>query len=93
MRVPVLSPKGQPLMPTKPSRARRWLKNGKAKVVHNDLGIFTVELTSEPSSTNVQPISVGIDPGKKYTGIGVQSAKVTLWMSHLQLPFETVKQR
>jgi len=80
-------------MPTKPSRARRWLKNGKAKVVHNDLGIFTVELTSEPSSTNVQPISVGIDPGKKYTGIGVQSAKVTLWMSHLQLPFETVKQR
>ncbi len=93
MRVPVLSPEGQPLMPTKPSRARRWLRSSKAKVVHNDLGIFTVQLVSEPSDIKVQTISVGIDPGKKYTGIGVQSVKVTLWMAHLQLPFETVKQR
>lgn len=63
MRVPVLSPARQPLMPTKPGRARRWLKNGKAKVVHNDLGIFTVQLVSEPSGTKTQPVSVGIDPG------------------------------
>jgi hypothetical protein len=80
-------------MPTKPSRARRWLNTGKAKVVHNDLGIFTVQLVSEPSDIKVQTISVGIDPGKKYSGIGVQSAKVTLWIAHLQLPFETVKGR
>jgi hypothetical protein len=93
MRVPVLSPEGQPLMPTKPSRAKRWLKSGKAKVVHNDLGIFTVQLVSEPSDTKTQSISVGIDPGKHYSGIGVQSAKATLWMAHIELPFETVKQR
>jgi hypothetical protein len=93
MRVPVLSPEGKPLMPTKPSRARRWLKTGKARVVHNDLGIFTVQLVFEPSDTKTQPISVGIDPGKLYTGMGVQSAKATLWMAHLQLPFETVKGR
>jgi hypothetical protein len=93
MRVAVLSPEGKPLMPTKPSRARRWLKSGKAKVARNDLGIFTVQLVSEPSDTKTQPISVGVDPGKKYSGIGVQSAKATLWMAHLQLPFETVKQR
>jgi hypothetical protein len=80
-------------MPTKPSRAKRWLKAGKAKVVHNDLGIFTIQLTSEASDTQTQPISVGIDPGKKYSGIGVQSSKVTLWIAHLQLPFETVKGR
>lgn len=80
-------------MPTKPSRARKWLKNGKAKVIRNDLGIFTVQLIPEPSGSKTQPISVGIDPGKKYTGIGVQSAKVTLWMAHLQLPFDTVKGR
>jgi outer membrane protein assembly factor BamA len=67
MRVPVLSPEGQPLMPTKPSRARRWLKLRKAKVVYNDLGIFTVQLVSEPSGTQTQTISIGIDPGKKYT--------------------------
>jgi hypothetical protein len=80
-------------MPTKPSRARRWLHTGKARVVHNGLGIFTVVLVSEPSDTKTQPISVGIDPGKRYSGIGVQSAKATLWMAHLQLPFETVKGR
>lgn len=93
MRVPVLSPEGQPLMPTKCSRARRWLKTGKAKVIYNDLGLFTVQLISEPSDTKTQPIAVGIDPGKRYTGIGVQSAKSTLWMAHLQLPFDTVKGR
>jgi hypothetical protein len=93
MRVPVLSVDGKPLMPTKPSRARQWLKAGKAKVVDNDLGIFAIRLVFEPSDTQTQPIAVGIDPGKKYTGIGVQSSKVTLWMAHLQLPFDTIKGR
>ncbi len=93
MRVAVLSPQGKPLMPTKPSRARRWLKSGKAKVVYNDLGIFTVQLLSEPSGRQTQAISVGVDPGKLYTGIGVQSACITLWMAHLQLSFDTVKGR
>ncbi|BAZ18499.1 hypothetical protein NIES4071_103840 (plasmid) [Calothrix sp. NIES-4071] len=93
MRVPVLSPDGKPLMPTKPSRTRRWLKEGKAKVVYNDLGIFQIQLIEHPKTTNTQPIAVGIDPGKLYTGIGVQSAKFTLWLAHLQLPFQTVFDR
>ncbi|RAM50935.1 MAG: hypothetical protein C6Y22_14370 [Hapalosiphonaceae cyanobacterium JJU2] len=93
LRVSVLSPSGNPLMPTKASRARRWLKEGKARIVHNDLGIFQIQLLIEPSATNTQPIAIGIDPGKHYTGIGVQSAKFTLWMAHLQLPFKTVRER
>ncbi|RUR77049.1 hypothetical protein PCC6912_40080 [Chlorogloeopsis fritschii PCC 6912] len=80
-------------MPTKASRVRRWLKKGKARVVHNDLGIFQVQLVQETARTNTQPIAIGIDPGKYYTGIGVQSAKFTLWMAHLQLPFKSVKDR
>jgi hypothetical protein len=42
------------------------LKARKAKVVDNDLGVFTIQLTSEPSNTQTQPISVGVDPGKSY---------------------------
>jgi hypothetical protein len=91
-RVPVLSKRGLPLMPTKPSRARRWLKEGKARIVHNDLGIFQIQLTKY-ALEETQPIVVGVDPGKLYTGIGVQSAKFTLWLAHLQLPFKTVKDR
>jgi RRXRR protein len=91
-RVPVLSKRGLPLMPTKPSRARRWLKEGKAKIVYNDLGIFQIQLTKY-AGEETQQIVVGVDPGKLYTGIGVQSAKFTLWLAHLQLPFKTVTER
>jgi RRXRR protein len=92
LRVPVLSIKGLPLMPTKASRARRWLKEGKAKIVHNDLGIFQIQLTKS-AKEETQLIVVGVEPGKLYTGIAVQSAKFTLWLAHLQLPFKTVRER
>ncbi|MEQ8463718.1 RRXRR domain-containing protein [Coleofasciculus sp. E1-EBD-02] len=92
LRVPVLSKSGKPLMPTKPSRARRWVKEGKAKIAPNDLECFAIQLTFE-TGENTQPIAVGIDPGKHYSGIGVQSSLATLWMAHLVLPFKTVKER
>jgi len=72
LRVPVLSRSGKPLMPTKASRARRWLKEGKAKIVHNDLECFAIQLTFE-TGENTQSIAIGIDPGKCYSGIGVQT--------------------
>lgn len=93
MRVPVVSPQGVPLMPTKPSRARRWLKEGKAVKKWSDLGVFYVQLTVEPSDTKIQKVAVGVDPGQHFSGIAVQSAKATLFMAHLILPFETVKKR
>lgn len=93
MRVSVLNPDGSPAMPTKPSRARRWLQEGKAKVVYNVLNIFCMQLISEPSGKDTQPLAVGIDPGKLYTGVAVQSARATLFMAHLQLPFQTIKDR
>jgi hypothetical protein len=92
-RVPVLDKNGKPLMPTKPSRARRWLKEGKSQVVRNDLNVFCIQLLVEPSSCDTQPIALGLDPGKRFTGVGVQSAKFTLFMAHLILPFSDVTKK
>ena len=92
-RVPVISKDNQPLMPTKPSRARRWISEGKAVGKFNDLGQFYVQLIVEPSDTKTQPISIGIDPGKLYSGMGVQSSKATLATFHLELPFKRVRER
>jgi hypothetical protein len=93
IRVPVLDKNGKPLMPTKPSRARRWLKEGKAQVVHNDLNIFCIQLLVEASGSEQQPIALGLDPGKNFTGVGVQSAKFTLFMAHLILPFPDITKK
>ncbi len=93
IRVPVQNPDGSPAMPTKASRARRWVKERKATEHWNDVGLYYVRLVAEPSSREIQKIAVGCDPGKNYTGIAVQSAKFTLYMAHLVLPFDRVKER
>lgn len=72
-RVPVLDPKGKPLMPTTASRARRWIRDGKAHAVPNDLNIFTVQLVDPPIAYSTQDISCRIDPGSCFTGIALQS--------------------
>lgn len=93
MRVPVLDPEGKPLMPTTPSRARRWLKEGKAIKKWSKLDVFYVQLVAPPSGYNKQEIVIGLDPGKLYSGVAVQSSRFTLLMLHIELPFKTVKDR
>lgn len=92
IRVPVVSYDNKPLMPTKSSRARKWVEEGKAVGKWSDVGIYYVQLLL-PSGAETQPVVVGVDPGKSYAGIGVQSAKFTLARFHLILPFGRVKQR
>ena len=92
-RVPVVGKNHIPLMPTKPSKARRLVRDGQAVGKFNKLGQYYIQLTFEPSGTETQTISCGLDPGKNYSGIGVQSKNYTLWTAHLFLPFETVKKR
>jgi hypothetical protein len=76
MFVPVVDAQQQPLMPTTPARARRWIRDGKATPFW-DRGIYRVRLNQQPSSHCTQPIVVGIDPGSKREGITVKSASHT----------------
>jgi hypothetical protein len=92
-RIPVISKDGKPLMPTKSSRARKWVEAGRAVGKWSDLGIYYVQLLEKPSGTETQPVVVGVDPGKSYSGVGVQSAKFTLLQLHLILPFGRVRAR
>jgi 5-methylcytosine-specific restriction endonuclease McrA len=64
----VLAKNGKPLMPTRPARARKLLKNGKA-VVHKTYP-FTIRL-KERLDGDRQSIALRIDPGSKTTGIAL----------------------
>ena len=59
-------------MPTTSSRARRWVKSGKATPFWKR-GVFCVRLNAEPSNREVQVIAVGIDPGSKKEAFTVKS--------------------
>ncbi|MGZ3629394.1 MAG: RRXRR domain-containing protein [Ktedonobacteraceae bacterium] len=76
MFVPVIDRKQRPLMPTTPSRARRWIKSGKATAFWKG-GLFCVRLNAEPSAREVQPVAVGIDPGSLREGYSVLSTAHT----------------
>ena len=65
-------------MPTKASRARKLVRDGRAISKWSKLGQYYIHLTFEPRARKTQPIAVGGDPGKKYSGVGVQSGKATL---------------
>jgi hypothetical protein len=91
-RIPVISANGTPRMPTKYYRAQQWVENGEAEWVSTDLQVKAVRLLRD-SGDNTQPIAIGIDPGKLYSGIGVVSSLFTLFRAHLNLPFKRVKAR
>ncbi len=76
MFVPVVDKNRNPLMPTTPARARKWIKSGKATPFFRN-GVFCVRLNAEPSGTQTQDIAVGIDPGSKKEGFTVKSEKST----------------
>ena len=76
MFVPVVDKHQNPLMPTKPSRARKWIRDKKATPFWKN-GVFCVRLNADPSDRYFQEIVVGIDPGSKKEGFTVKSGSHT----------------
>ena len=76
MFVPVVNQNRLPVMPTIPSRAKRWIASRKATGFFNK-GVFCVRLNQQPSDTKTQKIAVGIDPGSKREAFTVKSASHT----------------
>jgi hypothetical protein len=64
----VVDADGQPLLPTHPARARRLLRDGKAKPYQ--MLPFTIQLTRRVENA-VRDLTVGIDDGAKEVGIAV----------------------
>ena len=63
-------------MPTKPSRARRWIRDGKATGFWKR-GVYCVRLNIEPETKETQPMVIGLDPGSKREAFTVKSESHT----------------
>lgn len=76
--VPVVDKNNKPLMPCSEKRARKMMEKGHAKAQWKNQ-IFHIKLIKNPSSENLQDVTVGIDPGSKKEGFTVATkSKVIL---------------
>ena len=87
MLVYVLSKHGNPLMPCKPGKARRLLKDGKARAVKRTP--FTIQLIYG-SSGYIQEVTLGIDAGSKTIGISATTENAELFSGELTLRTDIV---
>jgi hypothetical protein len=78
----VLNMRGQPLMPTSPTKARKLLKENKAKIVQYKP--FTIQLKYATGEAK-QDIKLGIDPGAKHIGVCAKSDKEILFVAEVEL--------
>jgi len=66
-RVFVLDVDGEPLTPCKPRRAKKLMKQGKAKPVWNKFGRFGIQMLVETKTETPETV-LGIDNGTKFEG-------------------------
>ena len=85
MRIPVLHKNLTPLMPCKPSKARKLLRDGKATKHWTKEGIFYIQLNWD-STKHTQEVCLGIDPGSKFDGFAVLTDKEILTSGMSILP-------
>lgn len=89
--IPVVHQDGSPLMPCKPSRARKLLKDGAAIKKWTKTGIFYIQLTT-PTSKHTQPMALGLDPGANYDGICIATKK-QMQMSGMLIVKNNIKKK
>ncbi|CAI2172566.1 17525_t:CDS:10 [Funneliformis geosporum] len=82
MLVYVLNIQGHPLMPCKPAKAKKLLKNKQAKIVKHEP--FTIQLNFE-CENKVQDITLGTDPASKKGGLSAVSDKKELYSAEFQI--------
>jgi hypothetical protein len=91
LRIPVVSKDDKPISPTIPSKARKMIRDGVAIPKRDKLSNFYIQMQIPVGERIPHETIAGIDPGKLYSGIAVQTPKATLWIGHLILPFSEVK--
>lgn len=82
MFVYVLNKHGEPLMPCRPQKARKLLKNDKAKVVNRTP--FTIQLLYG-SSGYKQCVNLGVDAGSRFIGLSGTTKKNELFKAEVEL--------
>ena len=82
MLVYILNKHGNPLMPCNPCKARKLLKQGKAKVKRTEP--FIIQLLYG-STGYKQPITLGIDAGSKHIGVSASTAKQELYAADVEI--------
>jgi hypothetical protein len=82
VKVYILNQRENPLMPCSPCKAKKLLKEGKAKIVKRTP--FTIQLTKATGETK-QEITLGVDTGYKNIGISAVSEKKELLSANVQL--------
>lgn len=78
----VLNINGSPLMPCKEAKARKLLKNNKAKIIKKVP--FTIQLLFE-CENQTQDITFGIDAGNKHIGLSATTEKKKLYSADVEL--------
>ena len=78
----VLSIEGKPLMPCKEAKARKLLKQNKAKIYKREP--FTIQLLFT-CENQIQDITLGVDAGSKHIGLSVTTEKRELYSADVEL--------
>lgn len=82
LRVFVINQRKEPLMPCTQQKARKLLKNGKAKICKREP--FTIQLLVQTGESK-QKINLGVDAGSKFVGLSATTDRKELFSAEYKL--------